>query len=88
MQVYWEAALRRVLWPRGQRPEKSPWERREREVEREIEKENSQREGEEEREKGKKERPKMSGLYREEQLGEGQPAPGLESSGLGAGYAS
>ena len=29
---------------------------------------------------------KMSGLYREESLGEGQPSPGLESSPLGAGY--
>jgi hypothetical protein len=29
----------------------------------------------------------MSGLSREEPLGEGQPIPGLESSELGAGHA-
>jgi hypothetical protein len=30
---------------------------------------------------------KVSGLYREEPPGKGCPAPGLESSVLGAGYA-
>jgi hypothetical protein len=30
----------------------------------------------------------MSGLYREEPLGEGKPSPELESSGQRVGYAS
>jgi hypothetical protein len=29
----------------------------------------------------------MSGIYREEPVGEGQPTPRLESSRLGTGYA-
>ena len=48
--------------------------------------------GEEEREKGEqrrreKEESEMSGYIGKSLWGKGSPAPGLESSGLGAGYA-
>ena len=41
----------------------------------------------EKREEEEERKAKMSGIYREEPVGEGQPTPRLESSRLGTGYA-
>ena len=72
MQVYWEAAQGRAssLVPRT-KARKSPQGKEGCRGEKEKSKEKERRE---EREKEKKTEIKMSGLYREEPLGEGQPS--------------